>query len=164
LAGPENRFSTSRAEGCFNPCPLFRNDANDGLTSQEVAHGLEQVRNGCATTSGQPRSKADPHVPKEALTNQLSPCKKLLQELLEFFDRKTGVTNDAAHCVFIHWVVSGNRQNATPVTQHDVLTLIDDFETGLSKARTARRWFMPASFGTITLKLRPRAPSHLLKS
>ena len=55
----------------------------------------------------------------------------LLQELLEFFDRKTGVTNDAAHCVFIHWVVSGNHQNATPVTQHDVLTLIDDFETSL---------------------------------
>lgn len=52
-------------------------------------------------------------------------------KLLEFFDGETSVTDDTAHCVFIDRVVARNRENAIPVTHHDVLTLIDDFETGL---------------------------------
>ena len=54
----------------------------------------------------------------------------VLQELLEFFDGETSVTNDTAHCVFIDRVVAGNRENTTAVTHYNVLTLIDDFETG----------------------------------
>ena len=63
----------------------------------------------------------------------------MLQELLKFFDRETSVTNDAAHCEFIDGVVARNSKNAAPVTHHNVLPLADDLETGLSKARTARR-------------------------
>ena len=58
----------------------------------------------------------------------------MLQELLEFFDRETSVTNDAAHCVFIDRVVTRNCENATPVTHDNVLTLSDDFETGLCES------------------------------
>lgn len=54
-----------------------------------------------------------------------------LKELFEFFDSKTRVANDTAHCVLVDWVVPRNRENTNPVTHHNVLTLIDDFETGL---------------------------------
>ena len=57
-----------------------------------------------------------------------------LQELLEFFDREASVTDDAAHGVFIDRVVARNRENATPVTHDNVLTLSDDFETGLCES------------------------------
>ena len=55
----------------------------------------------------------------------------MLKKLLELFDSQTSVTNDAAHCEFVDWVVARNREDAAPVTYHNVLTLTDDFETGL---------------------------------
>ena len=54
-----------------------------------------------------------------------------LQELPEFFDRETSVTNNAAHCVFIDRIVARNCENASPVTHDDVLALIDDTESCL---------------------------------
>ena len=52
-----------------------------------------------------------------------------LEELPEFFNRETSVTNYAAHCVFIDRIVARNCENASPVTHDDVLALIDDTES-----------------------------------
>ena len=54
-----------------------------------------------------------------------------LQELPEFFDRETSVTNNAAHCVFIDRIVARYCENSSPVTHDDVLALIDDTESSL---------------------------------
>ena len=55
----------------------------------------------------------------------------MLKELLELFDSETSVTNDAAHCEFVDWVVARNREDAAPVTYHNMLVLADDLEPGL---------------------------------
>ena len=55
----------------------------------------------------------------------------MLKKLLKLFDSETSVTNDAAHCEFVDWVVARNRENTAPVTHHNMLTLADDLETGL---------------------------------
>ena len=59
------------------------------------------------------------------------PAVQMLKKLLELFDSETSVTNDAAHCEFVDWVLARNRENAAPVTHHNMLTLADDLETGL---------------------------------
>ena len=58
----------------------------------------------------------------------------MLKKLLELFDAQTSVTNDAAHGEFIDGVVARDRENAAPVTHHNVLPLADDLETGLSQS------------------------------
>ena len=50
----------------------------------------------------------------------------VLEELLEVFKSKTSVPNDAAHRVLIDWIVARDGQNATTVTHHNVLALVDD--------------------------------------
>ena len=59
------------------------------------------------------------------------PVAHWLKKLLELFDAETSVTNDAAHGEFIDWVVARDRENAAPVTHHNVLPLADDLETDL---------------------------------
>ena len=81
------------------------------------------------------------------------------------FNRETGITNDTAHGVFIDWIVPRNGENAAAVTHHDVLTLIDDFETGLFQCSNSAKMIDARNFRhdyTGTSTSRTFAPLEIL--
>jgi hypothetical protein len=51
------------------------------------------------------------------------------EQLLELFDCQAGVSNDAAHCVFVDWIIARYRDDSSAVSHHDVFALSGNRET-----------------------------------
>jgi hypothetical protein len=58
-----------------------------------------------------------------------------LKQLSEFIHAKPGILHNAAHGECVHWIVSGDRENARSVRHYDMRTLPDDAKSGLLQSR-----------------------------
>lgn len=71
------------------------------------------------------------------------------EQRTELVHRQPGIAHDTAHRDCVDRIVSGNRENALPVSHHDVLALASDPETSFLERPNRLEMVVPRSLGTL---------------